>query len=245
MNKTKLAIIGLVLGASLSVGTYSIEMNSKLADSQRANEQIQKEIDNLREELNKSKEDLKDKDVNISEKQKQIQDLTDKLKSWDNIINDLTTPISYSPSNITSPSNASLAQIRKALNGTSLEGLEVAFLKSEKMYHVNSMFMIGLVANESGWGTSRRAVEQNNMTGFEVYSALSEGGKFSSKEESILITAKLLSESYLNPNGSNHNGTSIWAVNISYCQIGNSPNYSWSSAINSITNDLVEKVNRK
>ena len=33
-----------------------------------------------------------------------------------------------------------------------------AFLKAEKEYQVNALFLIGLAANESGWATSQLAI---------------------------------------------------------------------------------------
>lgn len=45
-----------------------------------------------------------------------------------------------------------------------------AFVDAEKKYGVNAFFMAGIVALESGFATSRRALEDNNLTGYEVYS---------------------------------------------------------------------------
>lgn len=45
-----------------------------------------------------------------------------------------------------------------------------AFVEAEKKYGVNAFFMAGIVALESGFATSRRAIEDNNLTGYEVYS---------------------------------------------------------------------------
>ena len=99
------------------------------------------------------------------------------------------------------------------LKGTKLEGIEQALLNAEKEYNVNAIFLTSIVANESGWGTSKRAQTQNNLTGYAVYHDLSRGTTFSSKDQCIYGTAKLLANNYLNPNGKYYNGTSIYDVN--------------------------------
>ena len=139
------------------------------------------------------------------------------------------------------PSKATLKDIQLILKGTKLESLSKAYLNAEKIYKVNSIFLISLSAQESGYGTSRRSVEQNNITGFTVYGDYAKGTTFNSKSECILETAKLLSEDYLNPKGKFYNGKSIWDINSNYCQ---DTGFYWANSINSIANTLVKKINK-
>lgn len=99
---------------------------------------------------------------------------------------------------------------------------------------------MALTAEESRWGTSNRARTQNNLSGYAVYSASAKGASFGSKGESIMATAKLIGEEYINPNGQYYNGSSIASVNIRYC-----PNDGgqWSSNITQIAYELVSKIN--
>lgn len=113
-------------------------------------------------------------------------------------------------------------------------------MKAEETYGVNAIFLMALTAQESAWGTSNRAKNQNNLSGFEVYSAGAKGASFGSKGESIMATAKLISESYINSDGEHYNGTSVDSVNIKYCP--DDGGY-WSRSITQIANKLVLRIN--
>ena len=110
----------------------------------------------------------------------------------------------------------------------------------EDIYGINAFFLAALIAQESGWVTSDRALYQNNLTGHAVYNNAAAGTTFNSQEESIYNTAKLLRNNYLTQGGSNYHGTSIWNVNTDYCltQDSSSTDYNWSSNISSIANDF-------
>lgn len=126
------------------------------------------------------------------------------------------------------------------MKGTGLEGLGSWYLKAEQTYGVNAIFLMALTAQESAWGRSNRAITQNNLSGFEVYSAGAEGASFGSKGESIMATAELIGEKYINPNGEYYNGVSVASVNIRYCPDDGGH---WSSNITQIAYDLVDKIN--
>ena len=98
--------------------------------------------------------------------------------------------------------------------------------------------MIGIVANESAWLNSDRTQRQNNVTGYAVYSDSSKGVSFSSIDESILTTAKLLQTDYINPQGRFYNGLSVSDVNIMY-----SSDAKWNSTVASVANQLKDKIN--
>ena len=102
------------------------------------------------------------------------------------------------------------------LSDTSMVSLAPYFVEAESTYKVNAFAIAGVVALESSWNTSRRANDDNNLTGYAVYSDSSKGAQFDSKRECILATAKLLKENYLIPEGPWYRGTSIYSVNESY-----------------------------
>ena len=79
--------------------------------------------------------------------------------------------------------------------------------------------MAGIVALESGFATSRRAIEDNNLTGYEVYSDSSEGRLFNSHDESVLHTARHLSKNYLKEDSMYYNGLSVDAIQICTVQM--------------------------
>ena len=97
---------------------------------------------------------------------------------------------------------------------------------------------MGIAAHESAWGTSRRAREDNNLTGYGVYSDSAKGINKPSKEEGLLATAETLHERYLTPGGSYYEGTSLADVNKHYC-VGNE----WAGAVVGYAYQLMNKLN--
>lgn len=253
MIKNKLIIIGAILATISVVGLeiyqleeskrVTTELHKTIEDLEYQTNSLRSDLEAMSIELHTKTDELDAKSTEIEDLKAYIESLDSELNSYKKALEDITRDISYNPYDLTVTSNVSKAQLEYALKGTSLSGLEGAFIASEKEYGVNAMFLVGLVANESGWGESERARYQNNLTGYAVYTDYSRGAYFSSKEESILETARLLSEDYLDPNGQYHNGYSLWQVNIKYSQENGQPNEEWSSVINSITNDLVNKIN--
>lgn len=129
--------------------------------------------------------------------------------------------VTYLRENVTVISGITKEEMKEVLLNTTgsktMVHLSEAFVEAEKKYGVNAFFMAGIVALESGFATSRRAVEDNNLTGYEVYSDSSEGRLFSSHEESVLHTAKHLSNNYLKEDAMYYNGLSVDAVQLMYC----------------------------
>lgn len=243
MNKTKLAIIGATVSATLALGGTAYNLNSQLKEVRGANQQLIEQGAKYQEELSKSLKEIETKNNQIQDLNKKIEDTNKKLEDANKKIEDFTKKVSYNPNDLSSPSSVSVVQLKKALKGTSLYGLADAFKTAEDETGVNALFLAGLVAHESGWGESARAQNSNNLTGYMVYSPMSRGGSFDSKESSIVTTARLIAESYLKESGDYYNGKSIWGVNTKYCLSGNSPDLDWSKSINSIANDLVSKIN--
>ena len=107
-----------------------------------------------------------------------------------------------------------------------------------------ALFLTGLIANETGYGSSRRYKEDNNVGGYEVYSPTSKGRSFSSKEESVYAVARLLSEEYLSEDGLYFNGKSSYAINKLYCQSTSSGDmFDWHRTIDKIANDFKSMIN--
>ncbi|MGL5345848.1 MAG: glucosaminidase domain-containing protein [Peptostreptococcaceae bacterium] len=129
--------------------------------------------------------------------------------------------VRYTRSDMTVPSNITKEELEnvfeKYKGASTMNHLASAFVDAEKAYGVNAFAMAGIVALESGFATSRRAVEDNNLTGYEVYADDSKGRLFSSQYESIMQTAKHLGKNYLTEGGQYYNGVSVDAVQVSYC----------------------------
>lgn len=144
----------------------------------------------------------------------------------------------FDPKNVNSISNITVDDAKKMLSGTQLYPEAEAFVKAERIHHVNAVFLMGIAAHESAWGTSRRAREDNNLTGYGVYSDSAKGINKPSKEEGLLATAETLHERYLTPGGSYYEGTSVADVNKHYC-VGNE----WAGAVVGYAYQLMNKLN--
>lgn len=213
-------------------------------------------IKTLKKEISVFEEKLKSSAKALDEGKKEIEQLNNFLKEKENEniglksnIEDLKKKIeeenqlvSFNPYNLWEKSNVTESKMKKALKDTELESLSKSYVKAEKEWGVNAIFLAALTAEESAWGTSKRAREQNNLSGYGVYSPTSSGVNFSSKEESINETAKLISNDYLKEDGSYHKGISIWNVNESY-SVGS--DYDWSENIIKISNTLIKKINNQ
>ncbi|WP_275372561.1 glucosaminidase domain-containing protein [Clostridium tertium] len=198
-------------------------------------------LSNANEALNNEKEIMKQKE---QEQTNIIEKLKDELQDKDNRIKEMSKVVIYDVNNIGSPSGATYSHMRRALKDTPLESLAEAFVDAEKQYNVNAFFLAGLAANESNWGTSSRATNDNNLTGHAVYTNYSRGTYFDSKAQSIIDTAEDIRRDYLNPDGIYNNGVNLSGINVKYSQINGEPNPAWYSVIDSIACDLVVKANQ-
>jgi flagellum-specific peptidoglycan hydrolase FlgJ len=236
-------IVSSLLAMTLITGTSSVMMYKEIKslnnDVNIANENIA-ELKNEVEwrditigELEDSNKTLNDKLNEINNKLESTSSERDQLKTENDTlqghIDALLKLPEWDANDVTSKSNATVTGLQLALKDTDLNGLEGALIKAEKEYGINAIFLTSLVALESGWGSSNRAKTQNNLSGYAVYSDNSPGKTFSSKEESIMVTARLLKENYVG-----EGLYDIHSINKKY-----SESNSWSRKIKTIANDLV------
>lgn len=179
---------------------------------------------NMKQEIEQKNQEIKKLKNDIPKLQKQIKE-EKKTRFFD-------------PKNVNSISNITVDDAKKMLSGTQLYPEAEAFVKAERIHHVNAVFLMGIAAHESAWGTSRRAREDNNLTGYGVYSDSAKGINKPSKEEGLLATAETLHERYLTPGGSYYEGTSVADVNKHYC-VGNE----WAGAVVGYAYQLMNKLN--
>ena len=132
----------------------------------------------------------------------------------------------FNPNDVSALSHITVADAKHMLEGTALYENAKSYVKAEEKYHVNAVFLMGIAAHESAWGTSRRAREDNNLTGYGVTSDHAKGINKSTKEAGLLATAETLHEKYLTSGGSYYVGTSAAAVNKHYCVGGE-----WAAAV--------------
>lgn len=106
--------------------------------------------------------------------------------------------LSLSPSRgcrvISAPTSADLEDAFFALGKPDMSGLGQALIAAEAETGVNAVLLAGIVALESGWGTSEIARDKNNLAGLGAY----DGGeylhalRFDSRADSIMYLARLI-----------------------------------------------------
>ena len=107
-----------------------------------------------------------------------------------------------------SPSGFSPARFEQAFAGTGLEGIGEALALAEAETGINALVLAGIIAHESGWGTSRLAQEKQNLAGLGAYDGqeYSAGIRFDSRADSIMYLARLLAMHYA-PGGKHFGGS--------------------------------------
>lgn len=181
----------------------------------------------------------------LEESKKQIEQLQEKLEQEFEKIKNHDEISSVKPyfneSNVTETSNLTTYQMKEMLTNTIFYNQSDAFIEAEKKYKINALFLIGLCANESGWGTSRLAQEKNNLTGFQAYNhdPYNSAKHFDSWEDCIMQTAEHIRNNYLEEDGPYYNGVAVKDLNKRYA-INNdgTTNYVWSSTIINIAEKL-------
>lgn len=154
--------------------------------------------------------------------------------------------VNYSPEDVTKPSNISAEVLNSHLEDTPLKNLGETFVKAEKLYSVNALFLCSLAVHESAWGKSKLAREKNNLFGFKAYnkSPFKSGYKFDSLEDSIIHVAGYVSHNYLLTDGRYHRGTSVDNINTLYAVLDDgSPNREWSANIKKLMKKLSKEAN--
>lgn len=181
---------------------------------------------------------------NTVEKENKL--LEDKVIELEKYIAKLNEKAYFDSSDLTKVSKVTEKELKLVLINTNMVELVPYIIEAENRYGINALFMTGLIANESNWNTSQKATTMNNITGFGVfnYKVRSRGRNFDSKAECIMATAQLLSESYLDQDGSFYNGKGVEDVNIRYCLTEKGEvDYNWSKTIISIANNLKNEIN--
>lgn len=104
-----------------------------------------------------------------------------------------------------------------------------AFYNIEQKYNINGVFLASIAIHESGWGTSRIAMDKKNLFGYGAYDATPYQSSFTfdTYEAGIEIVARALVKNYLNPAGTEiyegqtataayYNGPTVAGVNVRY-----------------------------
>lgn len=245
MNKeSKFAVCALGLSSALMGGVIIYQM-SQINDMAAAVDTINKALHQSARLSTKRDNDLRVVKIDLKKAGEKLNRTITDLRIMQEFYNYDTAKVTFNPDDVTLPSNATVYHMQKALYNTELYDLSEAYVVCEREYGINAIALASLTIEETEWGTSQRAVRDNNMSGYAVYSDASKGVIFSSRSLSLIKTAELLRNDYLTEGAKYYNGLSIADVNTKYCYGDDGePDYDWSKSITSIGNDLVNKINK-
>lgn len=191
-------------------------------------------------------DDEKIKNEELENLKLEYEKLQARMREEENIEKNRINNVSYLRDNVTVISGITEEEMKEVLINTTgsktMVHLADAFVEAEQKHGVNAFFLASIVALESGFATSRRAIEDNNLTGYEVYNDSSQGRLFSSHHESVLHTARHLNKNYLKEGAVYYNGLSVDAVQLSYCP-DEGKNKRWEEKIDYLANNFLETYN--
>ena len=193
---------------------------------------------------------VEDKDIKVDNNSEEVQAIVTRSVEAievqeESIEESIVVTPHFNHQNVLELSHVTVDDLYTVLEGTELYDLAPIYVEAENLYGVNALFIVALTALESGWGTSDRAINDNNLTGFGVYTDDSVGINATSKRENILMTTSWLKEAYLTEGVEHHNGFSIYSINIKYCLTEDGEvDTHWSESITSIGYDLLSQLQK-
>ena len=153
------------------------------------------------------------------------------------------------------PSGLSLEQFKKILNDSKdknkiFTNNSEYFYYIEKQYNINGVFVAAVGIHESAWGTSKIALQKNNLFGYGAYDSNPYNGayNFSNYSESIDLISRVFVKYYINPKGTSiyggekavgtyYNGSNLSGINKKYASDSN-----WANAVYSHMQYLYNKL---
>ena len=153
------------------------------------------------------------------------------------------------------PSGLSLEQFKKILNDSKdknkiFTNNSEYFYYIEKQYNINGIFVAAVGIHESSWGTSKIALQKNNLFGYGAYDSNPYNGayNFSNYSESIDLISRVFVKYYINPKGTSiyggekavgtyYNGSNLSGINKKYASDSN-----WANAVYSHMQYLYNKL---
>ena len=142
------------------------------------------------------------------------------------------------------PSGLTLEQFKKILSDNKdknkiFENNAEYFYYIEKQYNINGIFVAAVGIHESSWGTSKIALQKNNLFGYGAYDSNPYNGayEFTNYSESIDLISRVFVKYYLNPSGTSiyggekavgtyYNGPTLTGINTKYATDKN-----WANAV--------------
>lgn len=126
------------------------------------------------------------------------------------------------------------------------------FYYVEDEYNINGIFVAAVGIHESAWGTSKIALNKNNLFGYGAYDSNPYNGAYDFEDyaESIDLVSRVFVKYYINPSGTNiydrqkangkyYSGNTLYAVNKRYATDKN-----WANGVYKYMKYLYNKIQK-
>ena len=153
--------------------------------------------------------------------------------------------------NLQIKSNINAMQLEEAINkikgDNNLKGLGTAFINAENKYNVNAIILASIACLESAYGTSKLAIEKNNLFGLDAPLSASGtdsyGSGYKTKEECIDYAGHRIGKQYLELDSKAtwrycEGKKDIHTVGNKWCEVKG-----WSDKVISIANRIEKNIN--
>lgn len=196
-----LLVSTLILAGILAFHAASQARQDELRALEQEREQQIQQLQDLRRQLQKASDRLEELETMLLNLRQMERIVARGVPSRSGRPDATTIPV-------TTPSGFSAARFERAFAGTALAGIGEALVQAEKATGINALVLAGIIAHESGWGTSRLAREKQNLAGLGAYDGAeySSGIAFASRAESVMYLAQLLATHYA-PGGKYYGGS--------------------------------------
>lgn len=157
----------------------------------------------------------------------------------------------FDVNNLQVKSNINAIQLEEAINkikqDNKLKGLGTAFIDAENKYNVNAIILASIACLESGYGTSKLAIEKNNLFGLDAPLSASGtknyGSGYESKEDCIDYAGHRIGKQYLELDAKANwryceGKKDIYTVGSKWCETGD-----WANKVISIANRIKNNIN--
>lgn len=176
-----------VLAFSASYEARQAEIQELKAEKERQLQQMQ----NLKEQLNEAAERLEELETMLLNLQRMKLIMSGAPEALSPNRGGHQYTATTMP--LLSPSGFSPARFERAFAGTGMAGLGESLCLAEKETGVNALVLAGVIALESGWGSSKIARDKNNLAGLGAYDDCPGSAiRFGSREECVMYLARLL-----------------------------------------------------
>lgn len=157
----------------------------------------------------------------------------------------------FNKNDITEIADVTAEELEKAVNtlkeDNKLKGLGQFFIEAQEKYNINAIMLVAIACLESAYGTSKLAIEKNNLFGLKANDEYRDdpskyGDYFSTKEDCIDYAAHKLRYQYLeldeNADWCYRNGaTDIFSIGELWCS-----NPEWGDYIVDLSNRLSKAI---